>query len=404
MLPSSRCRRSTQIERPIHERIRDQLRAAPDRIVAEDRAGPVSAADFDDRVERCRDMAPDAGGGESVTASGSGCVRSVDVLVAVHAVLRSGAAFVMLDPADPEARHAAIAADAELRTIVDDLTAADGVTDVEPNPISVGLDDIAYVLYTSGSTGLPKGVPISHRGLVDYIDVAIDAYCRDVEPPIVALHSALVFDLTITSLFLSFVTGGKVVVFDGEPVVALARIAADDRVTFIKATPSQLEIFARMVETPRPIRTVVVGGEAFRRPVAVATALACRPDVRIFNEYGPTEAVVGCMIHEWDPAADTGTGRADRSRRAGMRSRAARPLRPPDGHRVRGASSFVRRVRDGDRVPQSARADRRAVRPAHRHARSTRRGRAGSRGTAPVTGCGSSDPASPCTAVASTTR
>ena len=293
--------------RPVHERIAERLSSDPARVVAEDRHGSATADDFDRRVERCRAWLRAAGVvvGDRV---GLRMARSVDVLVAIQAVLRSGAAFVMLDPADPESRHAAISADAGLRTIVDDLSEAEAGDDMVSGgvePVAVGLDDIAYVLYTSGSTGLPKGVPISHRGLADYLEFAVDAYCSDGEPPVVALHSALIFDLTITSLFLAFVTGGSVVVFDGDPVVSLGRIAADDRVTFFKATPSQLEIFARMVDSPRPIRTVVVGGEAFRRPVAAATALVCHPGVRIFNEYGPTEAVVGCMIHEWDPAVDT---------------------------------------------------------------------------------------------------
>jgi amino acid adenylation domain-containing protein len=148
-------------------------------------------------------------------------------------------------------------------------------------------------------------VPISHRGLADYLAFAVDAY-TDEEPPVVALHSALVFDLTITSLFLAHLTGGRVVVFDQEPITALGEIAADDRITFLKATPSQLELFVRLARAPRPLRTVVVGGEAFRRPVAQRVLEVCAPGVRIFNEYGPTEAVVGCMIHEWSPEDDIG--------------------------------------------------------------------------------------------------
>lgn len=289
---------------PVHESIRDALRANPDWVVAESREGTVTAAEFDRRVGQATSWLRSCGV-ERGDRVGLRMVRSVEVLVAIHAVLRSGAAFVMLDPADPEQRHATIAADAELRVIIDDLEDSRGL-EPAPGQVSVGLDDIAYVLYTSGSTGLPKGVPIPHRGLADYLHFARSAYCDVDETPVVALHSALIFDLTITSLFLSFVSNGRVVVFDGDPVVALSRIATNDRITFLKATPSQLEIFARMVDSPRPIRTVVVGGEAFRRPIAVATALACRPDVRIFNEYGPTEAVVGCMIHRWVPLVDVG--------------------------------------------------------------------------------------------------
>lgn len=294
---------ASRFDRPVHFGIAEALRSDIDWIVAHDRAGAVSALTFEDRVGRAVAWlrSADVVGGDRV---GLRMDRSIDVLVAIQAVLRCGAAFVMLDPADPNTRHQALVDDAGMRLIVDDLDAS---AEHEPDPFlaEVELDDIAYVLYTSGSTGLPKGVPIPHRGLADYLGFASTAYCDSASPPVVALHSKLIFDLTITSLFLSFVTRGSVVVFDGDPIVALGRIAVDDRITFLKATPSQLEIFARMVDTPRPIRTVVVGGEAFRRPVAVAMGLSCAPDMAMFNEYGPTEAVVGCMIHRWSPSGDT---------------------------------------------------------------------------------------------------
>ena len=228
----------------------------------------------------------------------------------MQGVLHAGGVFVMLSPDDPPARHDLIATDADLFVILDRLPepgSNDGAaTAAFPD---VDLDDgHAYILYTSGFTGTPKGVPISHRGLGDYLQFAVDAYCDDAgqTPPIVALHSALVFDLTITSLFLSFLTDGLVVVFDQEPITALREIAVDDRITFLKATPSQLELFVRLASDTRPLRTVVVGGEAFRRPVAKRMAEVYTSGVRIFNEYGPTEAVVGCMIHEWSADIDLG--------------------------------------------------------------------------------------------------
>ena len=120
------------------------------------------------------------------------------------------------------------------------------------------------------------------------------------------LYSSLGFDLSITSLFLPQLLGGRTVVFSDDAVTALGRIAADRSLTVLKATPSQLEILNRFATEPLGLEVVIVGGEAFRRPVAEALAERCAGDVRIFNEYGPTEAVVGCMIHEWNPADDHG--------------------------------------------------------------------------------------------------
>ena len=296
---------------PIHEQIRDRLRSDPDWIVAEHRGAILSAGELDERADRLAAWLL-ASGLEPGRAVGLRMPRGLEVLIAIHGVLRAGGVFVMLAPEDPRARHDVIAENADLMLVLDvlppdagppaDPTTANDRPDHLP---TVDIDDPAYVLYTSGSTGVPKGVPISHRGLADYLRFAVDAYADpEGEPPIVALHSALVFDLTITSLFLSFLTDGRLIVFDEEPIAALGRIAADDRITFLKATPSQLELLTRLSDSVRPLRTVVVGGEAFRRPVAERLADSCHPGVRIFNEYGPTEAVVGCMIHEWDRDLD----------------------------------------------------------------------------------------------------
>jgi non-ribosomal peptide synthetase component F len=264
---------------PPYVAIGHRLRAEPDLVVAEHRDMTTTAADFDRRADAVahRLIADGLTPGRAVGVRMS---RSIDVLIAVHGVLRAGGVFVMLSPDDPPARHDLIAADAELFTILDELPAAEPETRADTSTLpEIGLDDLAYVLYTSGSTGEPKGVPISHRGLADYLRFAVDAYVGDGPPPVVALHSALVFDLTITSLFLSMLTGGRVVVFDQEPVTALGEIARDDRITFLKATPSQLELFVRLASSPRPLRTVVVGGEAFRRPIAQRMADVCEPGV-----------------------------------------------------------------------------------------------------------------------------
>jgi amino acid adenylation domain-containing protein len=294
----------------VHRAVQERLRADPDRVVVEHAGTTITAAAFDRRADAMATWLVRSGltPGRAV---GLRMHRGIDVLVAIHGVMRAGGVFVMLAPEDPPARHELIATDADLFTIIDVLpeevledTGDHGAEDTTALPDD-DLDRGAYILYTSGSTGTPKGVPISHRGIADYLAFAVATY-TDGQPPVVALHSALVFDLTITSVFLAHLTGGQVVVFDHEPITALGEIAADDRITFLKATPSQLELFVRLATAPRPLRTVVVGGEAFRRPVAQRVLDTCAPGVRIFNEYGPTEAVVGCMIHEWSADDDLG--------------------------------------------------------------------------------------------------
>ncbi|MEO0494675.1 MAG: AMP-binding protein, partial [Actinomycetota bacterium] len=288
---------------PVHDQIRRRLQATPDRVVAELGDEQLTAGELDGRADALarRLVADGLTPGRPV---GLRMGRGLEVLIAIQGVLRSGGRFVFLDPADPESRHDTVRDDAALFTILDGLPEGDAPDVALP---TVGPDDGAYILYTSGSTGLPKGVPISHRGLAEYLRFAIESYTRPDAPPVVALHSSLVFDLTITSLFLGLLTDGTTIVYPADPVEALGQIAAEPRITFLKATPSQLEILARVADGPMQLRDVVVGGEAFRRPVAERIRELSAADVRIFNEYGPTEAVVGCMIHEYDPAVDTDT-------------------------------------------------------------------------------------------------
>ena len=293
--------------RPVHEQVAARLRATPDRVTAEHDGSELTAAELDRRADAlAHRLASDGiGSGDKV---GIRLRRSLDVLVAVHGVLRSGAAMVPLDPDDPPARLELITEDAQLALVLDALPDLDLATDEisTDEREDVELDDLAYVLYTSGSTGVPKGVPISHRGLADYLRFAAATYRPDA-PMVMPLHSSVAFDLTITSLFLPQLVDGRTVVIDGDPLTALGRIAAEPHINVIKATPSQLELLTRLADERMSIEVAIVGGEAFRRSVALAFADRCRGDVRIYNEYGPTEAVVGCMIHEFDAATDVGS-------------------------------------------------------------------------------------------------
>jgi acyl-CoA synthetase (AMP-forming)/AMP-acid ligase II len=163
------------------------------------------------------------------------------------------------------------------------------------------------VIYTSGSTGNPKGVRIPHRALHHYVQWASRFYLAD-EPVDMPLFSSLAFDLTVTSIYLPLVTGGKVVIYreDGGPRdLSVYRVIKDDRVQMIKLTPSHLALVGRMDLGTSRIRKMIVGGEDLKVSLAARIQRAFGGRVEIFNEYGPTEATVGCMVYRFDPDADT---------------------------------------------------------------------------------------------------
>ena len=235
--------------------------------------------------------------------------RSADAVVAIFATLLAGGSFVPLDPSQPAERRRTLAERAGCVVVLSELPSPSDTTD---GWARAGAGEEAYLLYTSGSTGGPKGVPITRSGLTRYVEFALDAYVEPDQQPVAPLFSALTFDLTITTLFVPLLAGGRLVVVRPDGAPGLAEIARRPELTWCKATPSHLELLLRL-DPCCALRTLVVGGEAFHGWVA-RQLWDTFPDVRIFNEYGPTEAVVGCMIHEarsadLDRGADVPIGR-----------------------------------------------------------------------------------------------
>ena len=232
--------------------------------------------------------------------------RSAEAVVAILATLAVGGSFVPLALNQPSARRRSLAKRAGCVVVVSDLPAVDILAPGSGSWFEPDANDEAYLLFTSGSTGQPKGVPISHGGLARYLRFAADSYLEDHggldKPLVVPLFSSLGFDLTITSLFLPLIAGGELIVIAPEGPPGLAAIAEERRITWCKATPSHLELLVRLLPVDHQLSAVVVGGEAFGSGLA-RSLFSFAPDLAIYNEYGPTEAVVGCMIHRLEPEA-----------------------------------------------------------------------------------------------------
>ncbi|HYG63315.1 MAG TPA: amino acid adenylation domain-containing protein, partial [Thermoanaerobaculia bacterium] len=241
--------------------------------------------------------------------------RSIDLVVALLAVLKAGGAYLPLETSLPRPRLSFMFYDArpslvltrtrllpalpELSRVVclDDLPEIEGAADPAMRPAA---DHLAYVLYTSGSTGNPKGVAVTHRGLANYLLWAADAYPAD-EGRGAPVHSPVSFDLTVTSLFLPLLAGRCVdLVPEEEGIEGLAAALTEGGFGLVKLTPAHLEVLQRLLPPERVAgcaSAFVIGGEplsgeqlAFWRDHA--------PGLRLINEYGPTETVVGCSTYE----------------------------------------------------------------------------------------------------------
>ncbi|WCN82390.1 non-ribosomal peptide synthetase [Micromonospora sp. LH3U1] len=248
--------------------------------------------------------------------------RGVDLVTAVLATLKAGGAYVPLDVGEPTERVRFMLTDAEVRVVItSEIRAAelppagvpvlladdsqDNATDLPPLP-RPHPDSACYVIYTSGSTGRPKGVVVTHRGLTNYLAWSLRTY-RVADGGGAPLVSPLRFDLSVTTLFCPLLAGRPVVlVADGTELETLTELLGTDLdLGLVKLTPAHLEALDRAI----PTRTIasdgylIVGGESLHG----ATVAAWRrraPGLRVVNEYGPTETVVGCCVHEVHDGTD----------------------------------------------------------------------------------------------------
>jgi natural product biosynthesis luciferase-like monooxygenase protein/amino acid adenylation domain-containing protein len=318
-----------QTDVALHRLIEQQVQTQPDALAVRVYEDDTRSLSFKQLNERANQLA------RHLLAQGTGpdqrvgvCLgRTPDLLIALLACLKSGAAYVPMDPDYPTPRLQYLIGDAKLSALVttqaivdqtaltcDTLVLLDQQRGEIERHARENLDNthlpeqLAYVIYTSGSTGHPKGTMVCHAGLSNYVQWAVDAYDADQGDGSPVLGS-IGFDATITSLFVPLAAGKPTVLMPQGPALeALEALSkTQDQYSFIKITPAHLEILNSLrQQQARPNRQLakylVLGGEAL--PGAYLDPWFDQSITRGVNEYGPTETVVGCCTFTaHDPCA-----------------------------------------------------------------------------------------------------
>ena len=243
--------------------------------------------------------------------------RSIEMVAAMLAVLKTGGSYLPLDPHAPLRRTLSILADAGAHVVLTDQSQAvnlkaDGLRvilpeeAVAPVPIpedselwpATGPENVAYVMYTSGSTGVPKGVEVLHRGIVRLVKNT-----NYVEPnafEVVGQIANPAFDAITFEVWGALLNGGRLVILPSEVVLSPQRFASAIRkneITCMFLTASFFNVMAASVpDAFGTMRTLVVGGDAVD-PGAARKILETAPPERLVNGYGPTECTTFSVCH-----------------------------------------------------------------------------------------------------------
>ncbi|WP_164009422.1 non-ribosomal peptide synthetase [Pyxidicoccus trucidator] len=245
--------------------------------------------------------------------------RSLELVVGMLATLKAGGAYVPLEPSLPAARIALILEDA--RPVVSlvtagtaqllpaaggarlmlDADAVDGGAEKDgfvPEPLSG--QDTAYVMYTSGTTGRPKGVVVPHAGIVNRITWSLGVYPLGGEASLLQ-NAGIGFDISVWEMFFPLFSGGRLVVFPSEGPLDMDRLVArlqQEAVSVVHFVPTLLELFLSNPQAARctSLRHVVCGGEALP-PALRERFLALGLSATLDHAYGPTEASISVTHH-----------------------------------------------------------------------------------------------------------
>ncbi len=293
----------------VHELVAEQVARSPEAIAISFNGISLTYAELDERAARLANYLISLGAGPGLRIAVS-LERSLEMVVAIYAVLKTGAAYVPLDPAFPSERIAFMLEDSGAFALITQqslrqkLPAASRIVCVDDDDrliascssepmkkLTFSGESVAYVIYTSGSTGKPKGVQIPHRALANFL------LSMQTEPGLSSQDTLLAvttlsFDIAGLELWLPLIVGARIAIASRETTLdgdLLCETLKECGATVMQATPSTWRLLISAGWQGSPKFKILVGGEAL--PADLAQELMKRSG-SAWNMYGPTETTV----------------------------------------------------------------------------------------------------------------
>ncbi len=310
--------------KPIHRLFEEQVQKTPDKAAVVFENKQITYSELNKRARLLAAVIREKGLIQNEIV-GIMADRSIEMIIGIMAVLIAGCAYLPLDPLYPMSRKKFILKDSKARILLTNKARFDQDRDASeslPMESILLIDDpaiykdslnspqkvfefgeMAYIIYTSGTSGNPKGVMVEHRGVVNYILWAIKQYVNN-ESVNFPLYTSISFDLTVTSIFTPLLSGNAIIVYDEEiDGLLILKVMKENRVGVVKLTPSHLKIIKdkKMENVQQSVKRFIVGGEELETRLTMDITEKFNENIEIYNEYGPTEATVGCMIYKFNP-------------------------------------------------------------------------------------------------------
>lgn len=298
-------------DKTIHQLFEEQVESTPDSIAVIFEDQRLTYRELNEKANQVASYLEKVGvGSQGLVAI---CIdRSLEMIIGIMGILKTGCAYLPIDPYYPEKRIQYILKDADAKflliscelkniqlrdvTLINITQILSSIGDKEGLLRPSSSENLAYIIYTSGSTGLPKGVKVTHKGVSNLVRSQIEYFKIDKNTRLLQFAS-ISFDASVSEIFTCLLAGGILCLIDDvkrKDPIRLIEFIKKNAINVVTLPPSLLEIVNP--EQDLPLKTLIVAGEACGRKTLSAWAKKCR----VINAYGPTEYTVCISMADYN--------------------------------------------------------------------------------------------------------